>query len=753
MEVVRYFGWYGALSLLMLSSVCFGAQEVDVSGNWEGEIQTFGSNSLQKSVALSLEQTADGKVKGYAFYDADGCIFSVEGQLSAQGRNKPLRADLLEKSALTTASDGCQHQRIGYALGLSLAGEKLKVEGSHLGQMINSEKSFLSRQSAKRFKDRLSSLERLIEKEKRAPKQWQGVLNASIVRFLFPAGFAQPDHFYVLADQIGPRGLGKCTNSLYYQDGAKSNITYVSGNSDCDILPVGHFDLSAENNLKITWQPLDTNAVARVLVDQDLALIHQKPLTGHMWQLQDVYKKHADSRSLSQIASMFQKTRQTAYQQVDDIVEQELAVAQYSTKFIGAWQGYIRFSQRNKPDQQLEQAALALWLSGSDDRSKILGYLTISEACFFTIQLDDRNGSAVLTSRNERLKNRCGKNQIDFIFPRSFLLSMDSEHSLLKLESGNQKRREKPAHGVFQRQKPTPYLMSLLESNQGQRFDLPDDMAKALMIAEQVPDDSLEKQHDQKLQESAELLAQKAEQIRIQQAEARKRELARLKKERDYRMAAEQAKGDRSSNIRRQAGDPMPLPDVKGPFDGLPGATFLNAVYQGDKQLVQRINRSYNSAQSAGIKAFFGSYGNQMTDAMADLHRFVRIQDSVAAKYLFEYEKRYRRCLSEPPAIFYVIGYQPDMVFTNLLGAEIARYYGGTTQTEYRINHEFTGVFQKIGKLKPEGLFASGTSWLANQGREDLRKSSVLGVSKIFKQFSCDSPEIKTFEKNLIALF
>ena len=753
MEVVRYFGRYGALSLLMLSYVCFGAQKVDVSGNWEGEIQTFGSNSLQKPVALSLEQTADGKVKGYAFYDADGCIFSVEGQLSAQGRHKPLRANLLEKGSLTTASDGCQHQRIGYALGLSLEGEKLKVEGSHLGQMINSEKSFLSRQSAKRFKDRLNSLATLIEKEKRSPKQWQGVLNASIVRFLFPAGFASPDHFYVLADQIGPRGLGECTNSLYYQDGAESKITYVSDNPDCDILTVGHFDLSAENNLKITWQPQGTDASARVLVDQDLALIHQKPFTGHIWQLQDVYNKHADSRSLSQIASLFQEVRQAAYQQVDDIVEQALAVAQYSTKFMGAWQGYIRFSQRNKPDQKLEQAALALWLSGSDDRSKILGYLTISEVCFFTIQLDDNNGSAVLSNRNERLKNRCGKNQVDFVFPRSFLLSMDSEHNLLKLESGNQKRRDKPAHGVFQRQKPTPYLMSLLDSDQGQRFDLPDDMMKDLMIAEQVPDDILEKQHDQKLQESAELLAQKAEQIRIQEAEARNRELARLKKEHEYRAAARQAKLGRTTNISRQTGDPMPLPDVSGPFDGLPGATFLNAVYQGDKKIVKRINHTYNNAQSAGLKAFFGSYENQMTDAMADLHKFVRIQDSVAAKYLFEYEKRYGRCLSESPATFYVTGYQPDMVVTNLLGVEIARHYGGTTQTKYQINQEFSGVFQKVGKMQPQGLFASGTSWLASQGREDLRKSSLLGVAQIFGKFPCDSPEVKAFEQNLIALF
>ena len=753
MVAMRYLGKFGALSLLMLSYVCFGAQPPDISGNWEGEIQTLGSNSWRKSIALSLEQTADGKVKGYAFYAADGCIFSVEGQLTAQGRHKTLRADLLEKSALTIALDGCQHQRIGHALGLSVAGEKLKVEGIHLGQMINSEKSFLSKQSAKSFKDRLSLLTTLIEKEKRSPKQWQGVLNASIVTFLFPAGFASPDYFYVLADQLGPRGLGECTNSLYYQDGAESNITYASDNPGCDILPAGHFDLSAEDNLKITWQPQDAKGIARVLVDQDLASIHQKPLTGHMWQLQDVYNKHADSRSLSQIASLFQEVRQAEYRKIDDVVDQTLAVTQHSTKFIGAWQGYIRFSQRNKPEQQLEQSALALWLSGSDDRSKILGYLTISEVCFFTIQLDDKNGLAVLSNRNERLKNRCSKNQVDFVFPRSFLLSMDAEHRLLKLESENQKKRDQSVYGVFQREKPTPYLMSLLESDQGQRFELPDDMTKDQMIAERVPDDNLEQQYDQKFQKSAELLAQKAEQIRMQQAEARERERARLQKEREHRAIAGQTKVDRSGNVGRQVDDPMPLPTVNGPFDGMPGANFLNAVYHGDKGLVQRINHTYNRSKSAGIKAFFGSYGNQMTDAMADLHKMVRIEDSVAAKYLFEYEKRYGRCLSESPATFYVTGYQPDMVVTNLLGAEIARYYGGTTKTKYQVNQEFLGVFQKVGEMQPEAAFAGITGFLAGQGREDLRKSSLLGVAQIFRQFPCDSPEIKTFEKNLIALF
>jgi hypothetical protein len=749
----RYFLRFGALSLLMMSYVCFGAQEVDISGNWEGEIQTFGSNSLQKSIALSLEQTANNKVKGYAFYDSDGCIFSVEGQLSPQGNQNVLRADLLEKGSLTTALDGCQHQRIAYALGLSPAGDKLKVEGSHLGQMINSEKSFLTRESANRFTDRLKLLATLIEKERQAPKHWQGVLNSSVVRFLFPAGFASPGHFYVLADQLGPRGLGKCRSSLYYQDGAASKLTYLSEDTGCDILPAGHFNISAENNLKITWQPQGADASARVLLDQDISLIPQMPLTGQMWQLQDVYNQHKDSLKLSQIASLFEETRQAAYQQIDDVLAQELAVSQYSPEFMGAWQGYIRFSQRNKPEQQLEQAALALWLSGSDDRNKILGYLTISEVCLFTIELVDHNGSVVLSNRNERLKNRCSKNQVDLVLPRSILLSMDAEHHLLKLESENQRRRDIPVQGVFQRQKPTPYLMSILESDQGQRFALPDEPMKALMIAGRVPDANLKKQHDQKMQESAELLAQKAEKLRIQEAEAKERERARLKKEHEYRVAARQEKLGRTADISRPTGDPMPLPEVGGPFDGLPGATFLNAVYQGDKTLVQRINRSYNNAQASGLKAFFGSYGNQMTDAMTDLHKHVKIEDSVAAKYLFEYEKRYARCLSESPATFYVTGYQPDMVVTNLLGAEIARYYGGTTQTKYQVNNEFTGVFQKVGKLKPEGLFASGTSWLASQGREDLSKSALLGVSKIFSQFACDSPEVKTFEKNLISLF
>lgn len=749
MEFAGYLRRYGALSLLMMSYVCFGAQEVDVSGNWQGEIQTFGAKSLQKSVAILLEQTADGKVKGYAFYDADGCIFAVEGQVSAPGRNAPSRADLLEKSALTGALDGCQHQRVAYALGLSLVGDKLKVEGNHLGQMINAEKSLLTRQGD--FSDRSELVARLVEKEKRAPKQWQVVLNTSVVRFLFPAGYASPQHFYVLADQIGPKGAGECTNALYYQDGAGSNISYLSENPQCDILPAGHFDISAEGNLKITWQPQGANASARVLLDQAISQMHHKPLTGFMWQLQDVYNSYRDSHTIPEIASIFLDLRQSALAQVDEVVAKELGVSQYSPKFMGAWQGHIRFSQRNRPEQQIEQAALALWLSGSDERSEILGYLTLSETCFFTIRLNDINGAAVLSNRNERLQNICGKDQVNFVFPRSFLVSMNAEHNLLKLEPGTQSRRVKPSHGVFERKKPTPYLMSLLESEQGQRFALPNETMKTLMIAEHVPDDTLEKQHDQRMQDSAELLAQKAEQIRIQKAEAKQREWARLKQEREHRAAARQAKLGRTADSRPTGN--YQLPEVTGPFDALPGAVFLNAVYQGDRTLVQRINRAYTNKQAAGLKTFFGSYANKMTDATADMYKLVRIEDSVAAKYLFEYEKRYGRCLSESPATFYVTGYQPDMVVTNLLGAEIARHYGGKTQTKYQVNPEFTGVFQKVGKMQPQGVAASITGLLASQGGEDLRKLSLNGVAKIFSQFSCDSPEIKTFERNLIALF
>ncbi|GGD75267.1 hypothetical protein [Lacimicrobium alkaliphilum] len=751
----RYLVGYGALCLLMVSFVCSGAQKVDVSGNWEGEIQTYGAKSLQKSIALSLEQAADGKVKGQVFYEDDGCIFAVEGQISAPGNNTPARVDLLEKGALTGVSDGCQHQRITYALGLTPTGNKLKVEGSHLSQLINPEKSFLTRQPENRFSERLKLIETVTSEDKRKPKQWSGAMNTTLLRFLFPAGYASPNHVYVYADQLTVRGYGKCKSSLYSQDGAGSDLKYISDDPECDILPAGHFDISAEDNLKITWRPKAIDAREVVLADQDISLVHQQVLTGEMWHLQDVYNKHGDSHTLSQIASKLLVARQNAYQRFNDIFAMQFPASKYSPEFIGSWEGFIRFSDGKKPDENIEQAALALWSAKSNDRSYILGYLTISEACFYSVYMQDKNGVAMLHGF-EQLKRRCSSDLFNFEFPKQPIMSMDTSNTLLRI--GPEVRPEgrkgiKQFQAVFHRAKPTPYLMSLLESDQGQSFALPDEVTKALMIAGKVPDENLEKQHDQRMRESAELLAKKAEQIRIQEAEAKQREWARLKKESEYRTAARQSKSGERAYASKPVGDPMPLPKVRGPFDGIPGATFLNAVYQGDRSVVQRINRSYTGKQAAGLKAFFGSYGNKMTDAMADLYKQVRIEDSVAAKYLFEYEKHYRRCLSESPAVFYVTGYQPDMVVTNLLGAEIARHYGGTTKTKYQVNSEFSDVFRQVGKMQPEGVAANITGFLASQSGEDLRKLSLNGVAQMFSKFSCDSPEVKTFEKNLIALF
>ncbi|WP_334018311.1 hypothetical protein [Alteromonas sp. S015] len=749
MKLTGYFKKCAALSMVTISFVCSGGQEIDVSGNWEGEIQTLGSNSVTKSVALQLEQTKDGKVQGYVFYDTDSCVFAVEGQVQIPGRNAPPRVDLLEKSALTGYLDGCQFKKVTHGLGLSLTGGKLKVKGTLLSQMINAEESVLTRKSD--FSERSKLIAKLVEKEKQAPKQWRAVLNTAVVKFLFPSGYASPNHFYVLADQIGPKGLGECTNSLYYQDGVDNNLTYLLQNPECDILPAGQFDVNTENNLKIVWHPKAANASAKVLVDQEISQMYHEPLTGLMWQLQDVYNNHHDSQTLSQIASIFLDQRKSVLKQVDDLIAKELSISQYGAKFMGAWQGYIRFSQPDRPEQQLEQAALALWLSGSDEQSEILGYLTISETCFFTMRLRDNKGSAALSTRKSRLRNTCNKEQVSLVLPRFYLASMNAERNLLKLEPGTDRNRVKPSYGIFQRKTPTPYLMSLLTFEQGQRFALPQEEMTTLMIAAQVPDEQLEKQHAQSMQDSAELLAKKAERLRIQEIEMKKREKVRLEKEQKYRTAAHQTKLRKSvdSHHAREAR----LPVVTGPFDGLPGSAFLNAVYRGDETLVQRFNRVYANKKADGLKAFFGRYGNDMTNAVADLHKKVKIEDSVAAKYLFEYEKRFGRCLSESPATFYVTGYQPDMVVTNLLGVEIARHYGGVTKTKYQVNPEFTGVFQKIGKMQPQGVAARLTSFLAGQKEKDLRELSLTGVDQIFNKFSCDSPEIKVFETNLIKLF
>ena len=207
------------------------------------------------------------------------------------------------------------------------------------------------------------------------------------------------------------------------------------------------------------------------------------------------------------------------------------------------------------------------------------------------------------------------------------------------------------------------------------------------------------------------------------------------------------------------------LQRIEGPFDGLLAGDYLNAIYQGDVAKVRRVDESYlrslkplleetiNITKKMSPLFELFSMGhmsqesiNQRLDEGLENMTLIRY---VAATYLFNYQTYSQRCLVDPIK-FTVTKTTPDIVTENLLGHEVSRIYGSTSEASYQINREFEGVFRIIGDLEPEGFYASFLDHTRNDGK---MQSLFSGTKAMMRNNSCDSDVIKRMEKNLRTLF
>lgn len=191
--------------------------------------------------------------------------------------------------------------------------------------------------------------------------------------------------------------------------------------------------------------------------------------------------------------------------------------------------------------------------------------------------------------------------------------------------------------------------------------------------------------------------------------------------------------------------------EKEGPFNGLPGQRYLNAIYHGDLKLVRQADKDYAASL---IKLYLlatnnnpGALGNVIAQAFLSIN----IHDSISAKYLFQYEKQFSACLRNDAEIFGVEEKVPGIVASNMLGIELWRTNGFSNIYTYKINTEFAPVFRQVGTMKPEAMAL--INFFLNSGQPDYRLQVVKGVQQILQNFECDDPVIKQFEANLQALY
>lgn len=730
---------YGFYIVALFASSLFYAISVQASNDiefWSGELLTPSSRGEKYPVDLWYQQNAEGKLEGFIYYPDLDCIFPLLGDMFYEDRHKRLTTGFSELAPLAK----CEHKVVSGFLTLLKSEDGLRVFGKHLRIALDPNGSLIKPGTEDRKNFVLAKLAEITEQEKNEPVFWRGDLRGNygeIIRtkILIPRGVSLPNEVFIKIDGES----SACQSSTYSQELNGSALVVSSHTDGCEVFKHGYFDINTDvKPIQVHWKANSNSIVQTQPIFSSAA--NPAP-TGEMWQLLNYYQKHSDMASFAQMAPNFVKQYEEKVTSFNSVTLETLQASEFGPKYIGAWEGMIEFNN------DLQQASLALWHGKLLDYSQIMGYLTINETCFYGVILTNNVGKATLSYHKENTTGVCdGQLRTKLIGLNAYLDA--SLNTLLVLNVRKQKP-DRIRKAVFKRSQPTPYLNSLIETVDKRIFVAPSKEELALISSATAPGSGLQGDIQTSFEDSDTLRKDREELGKRRAAEEHRREREKYFAEKAQR---EELSGGAQST--RYNGKTPRLPKVKGPFDGLPGSTFLNAVYSGNKSQVQQINDYYNYQQQEGLRKFAGSYRNQLTDKIIELQNAVRIQDSVTARYLFNYESEFGRCLSSSPSVFYVVGYQPDYVITNLLGEEIARIHGGTRKTKYTVNSEFENTFQRIGKLKlNDSLARQLTSAMAANGNEDLRASSMNGIDSIFNKFDCNDPVIKRFERNLIKLY
>ena len=269
--------------------------------------------------------------------------------------------------------------------------------------------------------------------------------------------------------------------------------------------------------------------------------------------------------------------------------------------------------------------------------------------------------------------------------------------------------------------------------------------------------------------------------IRLEREKARQKEREEFERKQTLRRQRQEELAEKRfwSDPQAQQAAITKIEVVKGPFDGIDGSNFLNALYHGDFASLKRQTRAYQALKIKQRSDFLGNQPHWSDDMQNAAFKSMRLIDTVYGIYLFNYQSYYSRCLTKDAVTFTVTKTTPDVVITNFLGWEVARYYGSTDITEYKINPEFVTIFRQIGRtnpdspmmaladllmggggidLPPELVGKTGTSSTMSQfaellkgdGKRDLRNQLLKGVRQMMQNFDCDSPAIKQLEMNML---
>lgn len=263
----------------------------------------------------------------------------------------------------------------------------------------------------------------------------------------------------------------------------------------------------------------------------------------------------------------------------------------------------------------------------------------------------------------------------------------------------------------------------------------------------------------------ASLKAQRQQRIayakKVKKARAQAAIAAKVRKEQLKKLQVERKRRQQQETEKRVA--MVNQYQAHGPFRGDAGAAYLNALYANDRAALAGYDREFNITLREIMADYNKSGMNAITQLMAGKSTAAHVAHGlktvsanmslnmfIAGVYIVNYEHVYPKCMDTKPLV-YKQTKEYEWVTRDGFGTELYRTPGGTQVRYFRINHRFEDVWHTMSDFQYGGLMLIDT-FLGRPGA--IRMGSVMSATRsAMQKYKCNSPEMKTLEKNMLAYF
>ncbi len=208
----------------------------------------------------------------------------------------------------------------------------------------------------------------------------------------------------------------------------------------------------------------------------------------------------------------------------------------------------------------------------------------------------------------------------------------------------------------------------------------------------------------------------------------------------DYH-AYDRAKAHQLKMLQHHFGEPC----VDQPFCELTAGNFLNAIYRGDVALLVKAEQIHQQEFEASLPGL--SHDQKMVvnflQRLASHKHGVGLLVMTANKYMYHYPNWGQQCFEDGASARTFVETTDASMTINFDGS-IDSEPGQQRKVTYTTNPEFAEIRDLIG---PSYMGAPRTS----KDRLTLSYRQILqGLEQMQRNYPCDAPEVKQFEKNLV---